>query len=200
MSNIICQKQIITDVENLLSNGAKRFSSWFKSYKPWHENNGITERNLSHQVSISFLNHFENGHVFMEVPFSTDGKKNNKHLDAYLFNDHYAIFLECKTVWAQSHISSVIDDINRIPYMIEHIQGRHVDKNNIPIPFAMILVETWRDYVAHWWKGDSSAAKWPRNILPKDWYYNFIEVHKEHNGFEGTLYWLYAISPELTNI
>ena len=145
------------------------------------------------------MNRFvEHGHAFMEVPFSLSGKRTVEHLDAYLFNDKYSIFLECKIVWAESHVKAIGEDISRIPKIIEHVQARHVNNGICPTPFGMILAETWRDDVANWWRGDNDAKKWSRDLLPPNWYYDFIKVHEDHDGFEGTLYWLYAVSPELS--
>jgi hypothetical protein len=161
------------------------------------KNNGITERNLSFQFAVSFLNRFPDGHVFTEVPFSLSSKRADKHLDAYLFNDTYSIFLECKIVWAESHFNAISADIVRIPKMVKEVQNRHTNAI-CPIPYGMILAETWRDDVANWWRGDNDSKKWSRDILPPNWHYDFIEVHKDHGEFEGTLYWLYAVSPELS--
>lgn len=194
-------------IQALVDRAADHFSASLRTFKPWHGVNSITERNLSFQVSTAFLEHFPDGFAFMEVPFTfKDRKRADTHLDAYLFSKELAVLLECKIVWAKDHIDSIASDMARLsPQMLLQIQKRHRETGAslARSTVAMILAETWRSENSSWWCGETAKkSRWPPNLLPRDgWTYGSKAVFKEHDGSEGTLYWLYAyknLSPEPT--
>lgn len=185
-------------IQALVDRAADHFSASLKRFKPWHGGNTITERNLSFQFGTAFLRHFPDGLVFMEAPFlHGDRKRADTHIDSYLFSQQLAVMLECKVVWAKDHIDSIASDMARLsPEVLRQIQDRHrgeearVAKNSI----ATILAETWRLENVEWWCGDAAKKPgWSRDLLPKEgWTYGSRKVFREHDGPEGTLYWLYA--------
>lgn len=187
-----------TTIQALVDRAADHFSGSLRKFKPWHGVNGITERNLSFQFATAFLRHFPDSLAFMEVPFTfQDRKRADTHLDAYLFSEQLAILLECKIVWAKDHVDAMAADMARLsPPMLRQIQERHRDagarqaRNTV----AMILAETWRLENAEWWCGETAKKpRWSADLLPREgWTYGSKVVFKEHDGPEGTLYWLYA--------
>jgi hypothetical protein len=194
-------------VQALVDHAADHFSTSLRSFKPWHRTNGITERNLSFQFATAFLRYFPDAFAFMEVPFTfQDRKRADTHLDAYLFAEQLAVLLECKTVFSKGHIDAIAADMARMsPPTLRQIQERHRDagagqaKNTV----SMILADTWRLENAEWWCGKAARKpRWSSDLLPRTgWTYGSKTVFKEHDGPEGTLYWLYAyksLSPEAT--
>lgn len=186
-------------VNKLLLNAQGRFKDWLNRYKPWHGDNGITERNLSFQFATSFLSLNQNRLVFMEVPFATTpGGPCRYHLDAYLHSDEFDLLLECKIVFAPSHIRAIAADIDRMGYALDHIYNRHVDTKPNKT-YGVVLAETWDRKVAEWWKNrNEEKPKWSRTGLPDEWHYDFLEVTQVTENTEWTLFWLYGVSPELT--
>jgi hypothetical protein len=189
------------EVRNILRNAQSRFEKWLCRYKPWHGDNGITERNLSFQFATAFLNLNQNGLVFMEVPFAitTDGPR-RYHLDAYLHTNEFDFLLECKIVFTSSHIRAIAADIERMRHIPKHIYDRHIDTKPNKT-YGVVLAETWDHKIAEWWKNENKnkeMSKWSRTGLPDDWHYDFIEVKQVTEEREWTLFWLYGVSPELT--
>lgn len=187
------------EIIKLVLNAKTRFAKWLQVYQPWHGINGITERNLSFQFATSFLENYPEGIAIMEVPFSAskDGRRHN-HLDAYFHTANFDLLLESKIVYRKSDVISIADDIERMgPKLFSQIQDYHVSPRYQPT-YGVVLAETWRYDIAEWWKGkDEPLSNWPRESLPDNWYYDFVMVHRVNNNKEGTLYWLYGISPEL---
>lgn len=185
-------------IQALVDRAADRFSASLRSFKPWHGVNGITERNLSFQFATSFLSHFPDAFAFMEVPFTfQDRKRTDTHLDAYLFSKQLAVLLECKTVFSKDHIDSIVLDMARMsPPMFRQIQERHREAGarQAKKTVSMILADTWRLENAEWWCGEAAKKpRWSRDLLPEEgWNYGSKMVFREHDGTEGTLYWLYA--------
>lgn len=193
------------DVLQLLEHARDRFASWLRQYQAWHGINGITERNLSFQVATSFLARFPDGIAFMEVPFATaDNARTDKHLDAYLFNPALALLVESKIVWAPRHISWLCEDIDRMtPELIQQLRIRH-SSTPPQQTYGLVLAETWSAEIADWWSGnDKARPRWQRGALlpPRPhgvWQFGALTVHQVRAGREGTLFWLYGISPALT--
>lgn len=192
-------------VQALVDRAAEHFSASLRTFKPWHGVNSITERNLSFQLATAFLKHFPDAFAFMEVPFTfQDRKRADTHLDAYLFSEQLAILLECKIVWAKDHIDAIVSDMARMsPAMLRQIQERHRDAGarQAKDTVSMVLAETWRVENVEWWCGEAARKpRWSRDVLPTEgWTYGSKKVFKEHDGPEGTLYWLFAyssLSPE----
>jgi len=187
------------EVNKILHNAQARFEGWLRRYKPWHVDNGITERNLSFQFATAFLSLNPNGLVFMEVPFATTTSGPCRyHLDAYLHSDEFDLLLECKIVFAPSHIRAIAADITRMGNALDHIYNRHVDTKPSKT-YGVILAETWDPKIAGWWKNrNEEMPKWSRACLPDEWHYDFVEVTQvKEKTTEWTLFWLYGVSPEL---
>ncbi len=90
-------------IVEVIEKARTRFASWLARYRPWHGDNGITERNLSFQFATAFLDQYSDGMAFMEVPFaSTLGGPMHNHLDAYFHSDELDLLLECKVVTDES--------------------------------------------------------------------------------------------------
>ncbi|MBI3468143.1 MAG: hypothetical protein HY000_34490 [Planctomycetes bacterium] len=68
---------------------------------------------------------------------------------------------------------------------------------------GLVIAETWNSKIAEWWGGnDKARPRWHRSPLsrPREygiWQYGFLTVRAIRPGPEGTLFWLYGISPEL---
>jgi hypothetical protein len=191
-----------SEITDLLQHAGERFSSWLTRYQAWHGVNGITERNLSVQVALSFLARFPDGAAFMEVPFATSERAStDKHLDAYLFCDSLALLVESKIVWSPQHVSWMAEDIDRMSLtLLTTLRARHFG----PLPAAthgLVLAETWNERIAAWWVGDDSARpRWSREPLTRPrfngaWQYGCLPVREVRKGHEGTLFWLYGVSP-----
>jgi len=188
------------EVKKLLLAAKIRFAKWLEIYKPWHGVNGITERNLSFQFATAFLEHYSEGLALMEVPFAASiGGRRHNHLDAYFHTAEFDLLLECKIVYAMSDVLAIADDIERMgPGLIQQIHERHVGPKPRPT-YGVVMAETWRYDIAEWWQGkDKALPRWPRNCLRDDWHYDFVKVFQENKNTEGTLYWLYGVSPELS--
>lgn len=185
-------------IEALIDRAADQFSASLRVFKPWHRTNGITERNLSFAFATAFLKHFPDGLAFLEVPFTfRDRRRADTHLDAYLFATQLEILLECKTVFAKEHIDSIVLDMARMsPSMFQQIQERHRDAGarQAKDTVTLILADTWRLENAEWWCGAAAKKpRWSRDLLPKEgWTYGSRLVFKEHDGAEGSLFWLWA--------
>ena len=189
-------------VIDILEHACDRFTSWVSQYQAWHGNNGITERNLTFQVATSFLARVNDGIAFMEVPFAAkDKSRTDKHLDAYLFSPALALLVESKIVWAPQHIRSVGEDIDRMtPKLVQQLRVRH-SSTPPPQTYGLVIAETWRSEIADWWRGnDKARPRWDRGPLTSPrpygaWQFGTITVHQVIP--EGTLFWLYGISPQL---
>jgi hypothetical protein len=186
------------EVDNILQNAQFRFEGWLRRYKPWHGDNGITERNLSFQFATAFLDINPTGLVFMEVPFATTtGGPCRYHLDAYLHSNEFDLLLECKIVFAPSHIRAIAADIERMRHIPKHIFDRHVDIKPNKTQ-GIVLAETWDPQIAKWWKNkNEKLPKWSRAGLPDNWHYDVVIVKQVTEEREWTLFWLYGVSPEL---
>ncbi|MBK5275085.1 MAG: hypothetical protein JJE30_08540 [Desulfuromonadales bacterium] len=195
------------EVNLILQNAKIRFENWLSRYEPWHGDNCITERNLTFQFATAFLGLYPNGLAFMEVPFATTSDGHCRyHLDAYFHTNEFDLLLECKRVYGQTHIQSVVDDIRRMVdgHLVRQIKERHVDKDKKPNrTYGVVLAEAWDQKTADWWRDNDHATtrpRWSKADLP-DWHYDFVEVKvwpaKEKNKLT-TLFWLYGVSPELT--
>lgn len=192
----------------ILENAQKRFGNWIAKYKAWQGVrgvNGLTERNLTMQVATAFLAEHPGGMAFMEVPFASALKgREDKHLDAYLFSDSLALLVESKIVWAPDHVNLVAADMDRMsPSLVEQLRSRHFG----PLPaqtHGLVIAETWYPAIAEWWCGsDSARPRWKRAPLTADrpsgpWQFGSLKVYEAQPGTDGTLYWLYGISPVLT--
>ena len=193
-------------VLQLLQHARDRFAAWLGRYEAWHGVNGITERNLSFQVATSFLAQFNDSVAFMEVPFSAaEGGRTDKHLDAYLFSPALALLVESKIVWAPRHVSWVAEDIDRMtPPLISQLRRRHIGTHP-QATHGLVVAETWSADIANWWAGEDGARpRWQRGPLLTArpygaWQFGFLPVHQARPGREGTLFWLYGVSPELTS-
>lgn len=196
-----------TTIVQILENAKVRFGNWIGKYKAWQGSrgvNGLTERNLTMQVATAFLTQYPDAMAFMEVPFvgAQEGRE-DKHLDAYLFSDSLALLVEAKIVWAPNHIQWVAADMDRMsPSLVEQLQARHL----APLPantHGLVIAETWYPSVAKWWCGDDSARpRWNRMPLVAKrpsgaWQFGSLKVYEAQPGPEGTLFWLYGISPAL---
>jgi hypothetical protein len=187
------------EIIKIIDNAQTRFKEWLDRYKPWHADNGITERNLSFQFATSFLSLNQNGLVFMEVPFAaTPGGPCRYHLDAYLHSDEFDLLLECKIVFAPSHIRAIAADIARMKQeLLLQINERHGGTKPSKT-YGVVLAETWNREIAEWWRGNKEMPKWSRDGLPDKWHYDFIKVTQVIEKTEWNLFWLYGISPEWT--
>jgi hypothetical protein len=196
---------MLADVVRILEHAGGRFSLWLRQYEAWHGNNGITERNLSFQVAISFLSQFPDGVAFMEVPFATaDARRTDKHLDAYLFSSALALLLESKVVWEPRHFDSVSDDIDRMtPALLQQLHARHSATPPLRT-HGLVIAETWNSDIADRWRGnDNKGRRWNRTRLSAArqngvWQFGALTVHQVGPGHDGTLNWLYGIGPPLT--
>lgn len=188
------------EIDAIVDNARTRFATWLDRYTPWHGENGITERNLSFQFATAFLDINPDGLAFMEVPFAaTEGGPLRNHLDAYFHCDRYDLLLECKVVNAETGIHAIAGDIIRLWHRTLHDQICRSHQYATPKKtHGVVLAETWYPKIAKWWKGgDSVELNWSRKGLPQDWFYETVEVYHLKAEQEWTLYWLYAVSPEL---
>jgi len=193
------------EVAKILQNAQARFADWLSRYEPWHGNNCITERNLTFQFATALLSLYPNALAFMEVPFATTTDGHCRyHLDAYFHTIEFDLLLECKRVYGQTHIQSVVDDIRRIEdgLLVRQIKERHVDKDKKPNrTHGVVLAEAWDQKTADWWRDkDHSTTRpgWSKADLPDSWHYDFVKVFTVKDKTEWTLFWLYGVSPELT--
>ena len=206
---------MITKVDKIIETASTRFAHWVATYRPWHGENHTTERNLSFQLAKAFLDLHENGIAFMEVPFTVDAeetvydkkaiKKRSNHLDAYLHADDFDLLVECKNIYAPSHIDSIVKDIERMNQnLITQIHARYETK---PVrTYGVVFAETWYRHVADWWVDNTNAGKrksWQKEDLklPAGWKYKKMEVceDKQDNKRPETLFWLYGVSEKELN-
>lgn len=195
---------MISKVDAIIENASVRFIKWVEIYKPWHGENHTTERNLSFQFATAFLDLYQGGLAFMEVPFSnTEGGPNNNHLDAYLHADNFGLLIECKNIYAPSHIKTVIADINRMDdKLVSQLHGRHENRPVITHTHAVVFGETWYQHVADWWtsnyKGNRVAWKSENLKLPDGWIYKVKKVDVPQNPDKPNemLFWLYGVSEQ----
>jgi len=67
-----------------------------------------------------------------------------------------------------------------------------------------VIAETWYPSVAKWWCGDDTARpRWKRGPLIAErpsgaWQFGCLKIYEVQPGPDGTLFWLYGISPALT--
>lgn len=188
------------EVHKILQNAQVRFASWLGRYKPWHGDNGITERNLSFQFGTAFLNLNPTGLAFMEVPFAaeSDGPVRN-HIDGYFHCENFDLLLECKVVSSESHIKAIVSDIGRMGNKLLHEQIQKSHLKEIPKKmYSVVLAETWYSKIVDWWKDKKDAdLDWSREGFPQDWHYGVVEVLHLKDENKWTLYWLYGVSPAI---
>ena len=193
---------MITIVEDIICNAQKRFVEWVNIYAPWEGQNHTTERNLSFQFATAFLDLHPGGLVFMEVPFSTPpSTHSNNHLDAYLHTADFDLLLECKNIYAPSHIKMIKSDIERMnTNLIDQIHSRH--KNKPVRTHGVVFVETWYSHVEQWWSneydGNKKAGKDEDLKLPGGWKYKSKRIYEHNKEPFETLYWLYGVSEPLS--
>jgi hypothetical protein len=151
----------------------------------------------------------------MEVPFTVEikeiiggvmvTKKRSNHLDIYLHADDFDILVECKNIYAPSHIIGIVNDVNRMnENLIVQIHNRYRVK---PVrTYGVIFAETWYSHIAEWWVDNTNAENkktWQKNDLklPTDWIYKKLEVceDKQENKPNETLFWLYGVSAKELN-
>ena len=192
---------MIKQVEAIINDAKDRFNLWLERYEPWQGENHTTERNLSFQFATAFLKLNPDGLAFMEVPFAIPpGTHNNNHLDAYLHTDEFDLLLECKNIYAPSHINMITADIKRMnANLINQIHKRH--KNEPSKTHGVVFAETWYPHVADWWedkyKGTRKAWKDEELKLPTGWEYKSKTIYVHNEEPNGTLFWLYGVSEEL---
>lgn len=188
-------------VESIITDASKRFARWVDTYKPWVGDNHTTERNLSLQFATAFLKQYENGLVFMEVPFKPEGKSSNScHLDAYLSAPDFDLLLECKNIYAPSQVSGIQADIDRMNTdLVDQIHSRYGLDKAPGKTHGVVFAETWYPHVAEWWNGEDPKSTWEdAQKLPSNWSFKTIEVctHVTEKKKHETLYWLYGVSDE----
>jgi hypothetical protein len=194
------------EVKKILQSAQARFEVWLDTYEPWHGDNCITERNLTFQFATAFLGLYQDGLAFMEVPFAEKiGGHCRFHLDAYFHTNEFDLLLECKRVFGQTHIQSVVADIRRMDgSLVRQIKDRHTDKAKEPNrTYGVVLAEAWDQKTADWWRNKDQGpirSGWSKADLP-DWHYDYetVKVWPGKENKENTkLFWLYGVSPELT--
>lgn len=207
---------MITKLDKIIETASDRFAHWVTTYRPWHGENHTTERNLSFQLATAFLDLHENGIAFMEVPFTIDTietvsdkkiiKKRSNHLDAYLHAEDFDLLVECKNIYAPSHIDSIVKDIERMDQnLISQIHERY--KKTKPVrTYGVVFAETWYPHVADWWVDNKNAGNkqsWQKEELklPDGWKFKKLKVYddKQDNRQPETLFWLYGVSEKELN-
>ena len=190
------------DIFGILEKAADRFRSSLSHFRPWHGQEGITEANLVFQFATAFLETNRDGFAFVEVPFAArEGGRTNNRLDAYLVSGHVGYLLECKQLWNPTQAAEIASDIARMgPHLIAELTKRH--SATPPQRFyGLVLAETWNAETVHWWCQDAQYPqwlhRWPREGFPAAWHFGSKEVFKASESNQGTLHWLYGLSPDL---
>ncbi len=192
---------LISQVEAIINDAKYRFNLWLENYEPWQGENHTTERNLSFQFATAFLKLNPGGLAFMEVPFAIPpSTKKKNHLDVYLHTKEFDLLLECKNIYAPSHIKMITADIERMNAdLINQIHSRHKIKPSKT--HGVVFAETWYPHVVDWWEGKYQGTKkaWKDEELklPTGWNYKAKKIYEHSKKPDGTLFWLYGVSDEL---
>ena len=135
----------------------------------------------------------------MEVPFAIPPNKNNhNHLDAYLHTQDFDLLLECKNIYAPSHIKNIAADVERLNLnLVEQIRRRHKVKPTKS--HGVVFAETWYQHIADWWEDNSSVTRkgWAELRLPIGWNYKTKTIYQNEKKPKETLFWLYGVSEQL---
>jgi len=167
-------------------------------FKPWHGSEPITEANLVLQLASVFTNRTPKGMAFVEVPFKGKGKRTDKRLDLLLSNAECGYLVESKILHSEEQAQSIAKDISRLDGdLVSELSGRYIQ--DAPAHWhGVVLAETWNREVVKWWKSDSTTKRrWKRSGYPENWHFDSVEVHRVHDGTEGTLFWVWGIGPAL---
>jgi hypothetical protein len=194
---------LIEKIEAIINDARERFNAWVGTYEPWQGENHTTERNLSFQFATAFLKKYPEGFAFMEVPFAIPPSTYNPNpLDAYLHTQDFDLLLECKNIYAPSHIKNIVSDIERMNFnLVDQIHNRHKVKPTKT--HGVVFAETWYQHVSDWWEDNSKATrkKWIDSELrlPERWNYRTKNIYKNEKNPKETLFWLYGVSDPLNS-
>jgi len=141
----------------------------------------------------------EGAKVFMELPLRgpPQGKKWNRHVDAYVFDSEIGILIESKRLYHGHKWAEIRDDIARLtkdsvkPSLDTLHEQVSEDRQERPEAlYALILAENWSENFEKWWLGENPPSpRWDRSDLQ-----DFTCGSRLVYDYEGAekLSWLYA--------
>jgi hypothetical protein len=194
---------INTEIAAIVTDAAGHFASAAAQFRPYRVREdgsafeGVPERNLTFYVAHAFLGRNPSGHALMELAFKRkDTRRADRHLDAYLFTDKIGLMVESKQVYDAAKVAEIKGDVERLSGEDLHMEvlSRH---NVKPTSMhAVVFADAWRNDHVRWWTGEHvPSLTWERPTL--GWTHGSLLVHKFRDGSNGSLYWLWAVSPEL---
>ena len=173
-----------------------RFAQSLTLFHPWDSKNGITEANITLQLSLAFMNLHPETIAFVEVPFApAPGARNNNHLDLYLATPDIAFLIEAKCLWNPDQVRAIESDIARLSReLLSSISKRH--QNVLPRRcHGVVIADAWSSEIVKWWNSESSKRNWSRERFPATWQYGSQQVFKESEKHQ--LHWLFGMGPDL---